>query len=139
MLLFAVLFLIAFWFIGKPADDTAVFHTLLADFAEETAVDCGIFTLDDNPKVAYRCALSAHQIGNGFFVQIQQQGIDSDIADGWVAMQNGNVLQFNYDSDPSGGSQTGAVVYQSSCVNPQLTETEIKCSYFNARLRIPIR
>lgn len=122
----------------KRTDDTNVFHRFLARHAEETAVNCGIIPVEANPEPGYACALEAQQAGKGFFLQVQKQGIDSKIADGWAATQNGNVLFFHYDSDPSGGSRTGTIIYQRTCVNPELNGKQIACNDFESTIRIPL-
>ncbi len=124
--------------IAKRTEDTAVFHRFLARQAEETAVDCGIIPVRTNSEPGHVCAFAAQQAGKGFFLQVQQQGIDSKVADGWVATQDGEVLVFNYDSDPSGGSRTGAVIYQRTCVNPELNAKQITCDDFEFTIRIPL-
>ncbi len=126
-------------FMTGRADDTAVFHKFLADHAEKTAVDCGITRVGDDPGPGFACASKAQQTGQGFFLQIQQQGIDSHVADGWAATHNGDIFYFRYDSDPSGGNRAGAVVYQHTCVNPTLDSLQINCDDFESTIRIPLK
>lgn len=134
--LLTVISVIVLILIVKRTEDTAVFHRFLARQAEETAVDCGIIPIGGNSEEGFNCALAAQEAGKGFILQIQRQSIDSQIADGWAATQNGNLLFLHYDSDPSGGNRTSAVIYQQTCATPEWDAQKINCDYFESPIYI---
>jgi len=52
-----------------------------------------------------------------FYAVYTQQGDDSQVMNAFVS-DGSSVWMLNYDSDPSGGSDVGAVLYQSTCLDP---------------------
>jgi len=82
------------------------------------AIDCGRVTTKGDPKDATQCAIAAQKAEKPFRVRYDIQGIDSAVAVALVRTPVGTVGVLTYDSDPSGGSHVGAVVYPKRCPEP---------------------
>ena len=82
------------------------------------AIDCGRVKINGNPKEATRCAIRAQKAAKPFRVRYDLQGIDSAVSVAIVRTSIGTVGTLMYDSDPSGGSHAGEVVYPKRCPEP---------------------
>lgn len=90
---------------------------VLADLAPEGAQDCGTVPAGGDATAVDACAVAAFQAGTPFFATYEEQGIDSAVSSAIVS--DGTAVWTVYrDSDPSGGSQIGALVQRSACVEP---------------------
>ena len=85
--------------------------------AGQGAVDCGSVGIDEDPTAVDACVIDAFQKGTAFYAIYTLQGIDSQVMMAFVG-DGSSVWTLSYDSDPSGGSDVGAVIYQSTCVEP---------------------
>jgi hypothetical protein len=85
--------------------------------AGEGATACGTVALDEDPKAVDACAIGAFEKHAPFYAIYTLQGIDSQVMMAFVG-NGSSVWTLSYDSDPSGGSDVGAVIYQSTCLEP---------------------
>jgi hypothetical protein len=88
-----------------------------SDLAGSTATDCGSVGIDEDRKAIDACVIGAFQKGVAFHAIYALQGIDSQVEMAFVS-DGAELWTLSYDSDPSGGSQVGAVIYQSTCQSP---------------------
>jgi len=85
--------------------------------AGQDALDCGSVGIDEDPTAVDACVISSFEKHAPFYAIYTQQGIDSQVMVAFVS-DGSSVWTLNYDSDPSGGSDVGAVIYQSTCLEP---------------------
>jgi hypothetical protein len=96
------------------------------------ARDCGSVGIDEDPTAVDACVISSFEKHAPFYAIYTLQGIDSQVMMAFVG--NGtSVWTLSYDSDPSGGSDVGAVIYQSTCLEPTVQkgktgQAELTCS-----------
>jgi hypothetical protein len=81
------------------------------------ATDCGSVGIGADPTKVDACVISSFEKHTPFYAVYAQQGIDSQVAMAFVS-DGASVWTLSYDSDPSGGSDVGAVIYQSTCLEP---------------------
>jgi len=82
------------------------------------AIDCGRVKVGGDPKTATKCAIGAQKAAKPFRIRYDLQGFDSSVAVAIVRTPSGTVGALMYDSDPSGGSHVGEVVYPKRCPEP---------------------
>ena len=82
------------------------------------AIDCGRVKINGDPKKATQCAIDAQKAATPFRVRYDLMGIDSAVSIAIVRTDIGTVGTLEYDSDPSGGSHVGEVVYPKRCPEP---------------------
>ena len=82
------------------------------------AIDCGRVKINGDPKEATQCAIGAQKAAKPFRVRYDLQGIDSAVSLAIVRTSIGTVGTLTYDSDPSGGSHVGEVIYPKRCPEP---------------------
>jgi hypothetical protein len=102
------------------------------DLAGQDATNCGSVGIDEDPTAVDACVISAFQKHAPFYAIYTLQGIDSQVETAFVG-DGESVWTLSYDSDPSGGSDVGAVIYQSTCVEPTVKkgktgQDELSCS-----------
>ena len=99
----------------------------LASAAGSAPQDCGRFLITgfNTPPVpastlreALVCLKTSAATGTAATILVQRQGDDSWLADGLIATTLGAVLQFSYDSDPSGGSGATPRFIKGGCTDP---------------------
>jgi hypothetical protein len=66
------------------------------------------------------CVTTAFASHRAFFAQYDAQGIDSSARVGIAGDRAGNVTYLQWDSDPSGGGDIGAVVNGNRCIGPSV-------------------
>ncbi len=88
-----------------------------SDLAGQDATACGSVGIDEDPTTVDACVVGAFQKGTPFYAIYTLQGIDSQVQNAF-ASDGSSLWTLSYDSDPSGGSQVGAVIYQSTCMDP---------------------
>ena len=96
------------------------------------ATACGSVDIDGDPAAVDACVVSAFQKGSPFYAIYALQGIDSQVMMAF-ASNGASLWTLSYDSDPSGGSDVGAVIYQSTCIEPTVQkgktgQEELSCS-----------
>ena len=90
---------------GQPPSD------LLEQRMQELApgaIDCGRVDIRADPEKATNCALDAFKNKKSFRVRYDLQGIDSNVAVGWVGTAAGTVTAISFDGDPMGRGGTSA-------------------------------
>ena len=85
--------------------------------AGDGALDCGSVGIDEDPTKVDACVITSFEKHAPFYAVYAQQGIDSQVAMAFVS-DGSSVWTLSYDSDPSGGSDVGAMIYQSTCEDP---------------------
>ena len=100
--------------------------------AGQGAVACGTVGIDEDPTAVDACVISAFEKYAPFYAIYTLQGIDSQVMMAFVS-NGSSVWTLSYDSDPSGGSDVGAVIYQSTCLEPTVQKgktghDELSCS-----------
>jgi hypothetical protein len=74
--------------------------------AGSRARDCGVVHVGDDPAGATKCAITSARKKAPFRVRYNLQGIDSDIAEGFVMTPAGKLFELRFDGDPGGGGGT---------------------------------
>ena len=77
--------------------------------ATARAINCGRVEIHNDPKQATECALAANLAGAPFRIRYEIQGIDSDVAGGFVRTPSGQLFALSFDGDPQGGGGTSFV------------------------------
>jgi hypothetical protein len=90
----------------------------LRERAGAGATNCGHVALGADPSPVDACVVMAFSTGRAFHAQYDLQGQDSKVIRGVAGNSQGEVTFLLWDSDPSGGSDAGAVVSADSCVGP---------------------
>jgi hypothetical protein len=119
---------------GSPDSDEhgCTIEATARDLAGEGAEACGFVGIDEDPTMVDACVVGAFRKGAPFYAIYALQGIDSQVTMAFAS--NGpSIWTLSYDSDPSGGSQVGAVIYQSTCEAPTVRKgktghDELSCS-----------
>lgn len=94
-----------------------VLTTELTDLAGADATDCGTVTVGADSSTVDACVVAAFEAHEAFFAVYELQGIDSQVSTA-LASDGTQVWSLFRDSDPSGGSQTGAEITRSDCASP---------------------
>jgi hypothetical protein len=94
-----------------------VLTTELTELAGEGATDCGTVTVGADSAAVDACVVAAFEAHEAFFAVYELQGIDSQVSTA-LASDGDTVWSLFRDSDPSGGSQTGAEITRSDCASP---------------------
>jgi hypothetical protein len=92
-------------------------------------IDCGRVKIKGDPKEATECAIGAQKAAKPFRIRYDLQGFDSLVAVAIVRTPSGTVGSLMYDSDPSGGSHVGEVVYPKRCPEPVSSVDQPKRTY----------
>ena len=100
--------------------------------AGDGATDCGSVGIGEDNTAIDACVISSFEKHVPFYAVYAQQGEDSQVAMAFVG-DGSSVWTLNYDSDPSGGSDVGAVIYQSTCLEPTVKkgksgDEELSCT-----------
>jgi hypothetical protein len=82
------------------------------------AQDCGTVPVGGNPAAADACSVSAFKAKRAFRVRYEDMGSDSQRSVAIAGTTHGDIYFFDYDSDPSGGSNIGEAVYEHQCKAP---------------------
>lgn len=88
--------------------------TVALNLAGAGAEDCGKVALGEDGSAVDACAVAALQAGTPFVSQREEQGIDSQVTSA-AAFDGTNLVSLYRDSDPSGGSGVGAVIWLNLC------------------------
>lgn len=88
--------------------------------AGANAVDCGRVAIGADRSSTDSCVAQAFQERKPFHARYEAQGIDSRVAWGVIGSASGTVTLLLYDSDPSGGSDVGAVIDARTCEGARL-------------------
>jgi hypothetical protein len=72
------------------------------------AINCGRVGIRLDPRQASKCAMDAFKSKKSFQVRYDLQGIDSNVAVGWVSTAAGAVIAISFDGDPTGRGGTSA-------------------------------
>lgn len=97
--------------------------TIAQTLAGDGATDCGSVAVGGDTTAADACVIAAFQAGTPFFAVYELQGIDSAVSAATVS-DGTKVMFLVRDSDPSGGSNVGAVVSETVCAEPAVTAGE---------------
>ena len=97
------------------------FEQKLLDSVGEQATNCGKVNIGDSPYDVNTCVSDSFIINIAFYAVYIQQGTDSQVASAFTMNSNGVVEYWSYDSDISGGSNSGSRVTSTVCENPTLT------------------
>ena len=92
----------------------------LATHAGSGATDCGYAVLGSDASPVDACVAAAFNSATAFYARYDRKGTDSSVVFGIAQDAAGNVTLFLWDSDPSGGSDTGPVIDGNLCVGPAL-------------------
>lgn len=88
-------------------------------YAGPGAVDCGRARAP-HADALDRCMANALVARRAFFGVLEEQGIDSAVGRSYAATASGTVMQFHYDSDPSGGGHAAPTLTQWPCAHPKV-------------------
>jgi len=101
-----------------------ILSSKLKALAGPESQDCGSVPLGNDRRTTFTCAKHALAAGTAFRVALQYQGVDSFIWQGAARDEHGRLWLLSYDSDPSGGSQVGAVLNVASCSKIQVVAVQ---------------
>jgi hypothetical protein len=111
------------------------FEQQVLDSVTEQATNCGKVAIGDSPFVVNTCVSDSFIINTPFYAVYIQQGTDSSVASAITMNTSGVVEHWLYDSDISGGSNSGSRVTVTVCENPSvifhlddMTINVIECS-----------
>lgn len=99
-----------------PASRDCELPEIAAALAGASATDCGLVPVGGDASAADACAVEAFQAGAPFFVVYELQGMDSAVSTA-LAYDGADLVSLYRDSDPSGGSNVGAVVTEHVCTS----------------------
>ena len=113
---------------GGDGSDEVVTKTF-EDFMDEVsqsagddAVDCGVVEIGESEVSTNTCVAEAFINGEAFYAVYELQGIDSSVGAALSADGEGEVLQWEYDSNPTGGVAAGSSEIDSTvCVDAELS------------------
>lgn len=88
--------------------------TVALNLAGAGAEDCGKVAVGGDSTAVDTCAVAALQAGTPFVAQREEQGIDSQVTSA-LAYDGTHLVSLYRDSDPSGGSDVGAVIWLNLC------------------------
>lgn len=97
------------------------FEQKLLDSVGEQAINCGKVNIGDSPYDVNTCVSDSFIINIAFYAVYIQQGTDSHVASAFTMNSSDVVEYWSYDSDISGGSNSGSRVTSTVCENPTLT------------------
>jgi len=86
----------------------------------DNAEDCGFAERGEDASSVDECVISAFEGGRPFMARYFLQGIDSQLVAGLAGDDAGNVTSLLWDSDPSGGSNSGDKIYGNVCLSPSV-------------------
>ena len=90
--------------------------------AGDDAVDCGVVEIGESEVSTNTCVAEAFINGEAFYAVYELQGIDSSVGAALSADGEGEVLQWEYDSNPTGGVAAGSSEIDSTvCVDAELS------------------
>jgi hypothetical protein len=92
----------------------------LEEQAGPGATDCGRVALGSDPRAVDDCVVAAFTSGQAFFARYERQGKDSKVAFGIAGTNLKRITFLLWDSDPSGGGDSGAVITGSRCEEPRV-------------------
>jgi hypothetical protein len=92
----------------------------LEDRAGNGATNCGHVARGADSSSVDSCVIAAFERGAPFFASYERQGEDSRVGFGVASDAQRTVTFLSWDSDPSGGSNAGAVVSGELCVGPSV-------------------
>jgi hypothetical protein len=101
----------------------------LAARAGNNATDCGYAVLGSDASPVDACITDAFNGGTAFYARYDRNGTDSKTVFGIAEDAGGNMTFLLWDSDPSGGSNTGPVVDANLCVGPTLDTSPTRDSF----------
>ena len=109
--------MVLFFFLACDSPVVCSIDASARDLAGPGATDCGSVGIGEDPTAVDACVIGAFEKHAPFYAVYTQQGDDSQVMTAFVS-DGSSVWMLNYDSDPSGGSDVGAVIYQSTCLEP---------------------
>lgn len=96
----------------------------LQERAGPGATACGRIPLGGDQSAAHRCAVESLRAGRAFWMEVQRQGIDSEVWSGFVRAPDGTGYSYIWDGDPSGGSNAGARAQSSRCARLEVATVD---------------
>ena len=109
--------MVPFFFLACDSPVVCSIDASARNLAGPGATDCGSVGIGEDPTAVDACVIDAFQKGTAFYAVYEHQGTDSQVMTAFVS-DGSSVWTLNYDSDPSGGSDVGAVIDQSTCIEP---------------------
>jgi len=107
---------------SAPACDL---DALLGSRAGAGAVDCGRAAIGAPTAAIDQCIADQTAQGHAFYARYDVQGIDSRASLGALADGAGHVSVLLWDSDPSGGGNSGARVTETACAGDPPLQTHL--------------
>ncbi|HEY3667574.1 MAG TPA: hypothetical protein VGL19_16325 [Polyangiaceae bacterium] len=95
------------------------------------ATDCGYAVLGSDASSVDACVTDAFSGGTAFYARYDRNGSDSKVVFGIAQDAAGNVTFFLWDSDPSGGSNTGPVIDGDLCTGPTLDTSPTRDAFMS--------
>lgn len=94
--------------IHEPANDvvSVSFDEFVDDVRESTgsdAVNCGLVGVGEPEVTANTCVADAFVNDRAFYAAYELEGIDSAVGAAWSGDGSGEILRWDYDSNPAGG------------------------------------
>jgi hypothetical protein len=106
----------------------------LAARAGNGATDCGYAVLGSDASSVDACVTAAFNSATAFYARYDRHGTDSNVVFGIAQDAAGNVTLFLWDSDPSGGSDTGPVIDGTLCAGPALDSSPTRDAFVSSPL-----
>jgi hypothetical protein len=99
---------------------------LLRQQAGPGAVDCGRVAIGATTAAVDQCIADQSARGGAFHARYDVQGVDSSVSLGASRDASGRASVFTWDSDPSGGSNSGPRITETPCTGdpPILTRLD---------------
>ncbi len=98
------------------------FTEQVSQSAENDAVDCGTVLIGESELSANTCVAEAFVNGQAFYAVYQLQGFDSSVGAALSGDSDGEVLEWEYDSNPAGGVPgSSSRVDSTVCVDAELS------------------
>lgn len=114
---------------GDGSSNSDVETKTFEDFADEVsqsagddAVDCGIVEIGESEVSTNTCVAEAFINGEAFYSIYELQGVDSSVGGALSGDAEGEVLQWEFDSNPTGGVPASSSEIESTvCVDAELS------------------
>lgn len=113
--------------IHEPANDVVSvsfdeFVDEVRQSTESDAVNCGLAEIGESEVTVNTCVAEAFVNDQAFYAAYELQGIDSSVGAAWSGNGSGEILRWDYDSNPAGGvpassSKVDSVV----CIDAELS------------------
>ncbi len=106
----------------------------LAARVGNNATDCGYAVLGSDASSVDACVTAAFNSATAFYARYDRNGTDSNVVFGIAQDAAGNVMFFTWDSDPSGGSDTGPVIDGVLCIGATLDSSPTRDAFVSPPL-----